>query len=221
MTCRQCDGIERQFDGAVARRQLRRFRRRGPAKTTRWLLDAITEGGVRGRTFLDIGGGVGAIQHDLMDRGAEGGTHADASSAYVETARSEAEARGYANRMRYLEGDFVELADEIEPADLVTLDRVVCCYPDMPALIGASAPRAKRALGLVFPRDTRLIRAGITAINLVQRIRRHPFRVFLHRLADVEERVEGHGLSKRFHRRSLLWHVLVFTRPEPTPTSGQ
>jgi magnesium-protoporphyrin O-methyltransferase len=213
VTCTQCAGIERQFDGAVARRELKRYRRRGPSKTTRWLLDAMTSDGVRGRTFLDIGGGVGAISHDLMSRGAAGGTHADASSAFIDVARSEAETRGYADRIRYLEGDFVALAAGVAPAELVTLDRVVCCYPDAAALIDASASRATNALGLVLPRDTRLTRLGVKLVNLLQRIRRHPFRVFLHSPGEVAARVEGHGLQWRFRRYSLLWQVLVFTRP--------
>jgi magnesium-protoporphyrin O-methyltransferase len=212
VTCTQCAGLERQFDDAVARRELKRYRRRGATKTTRWLLDAVTEDGVKGRTFLDVGGGVGAIGHDLMSRGAAGGTHADASRAYLDAARSEAEARGYTDRIRYVEGDFVEVAGSIAPADLVTLDRVVCCYPDMSALIDASASRAQRALGLVIPRDTRLTRIGIRAINLVQRIRRHPFRLFLHPPEEVARQVERHGLHRRLRRSSLLWEVFVFTR---------
>ena len=129
MTCCQCQGIEQMFDDRMARRQLRHYRRKGPAKATRRLLEAIAAGGIGGRTFIDIGGGVGAIQHDLMGRGAASGTSADASPAYLAAARTEAEARGYANRMRYVDGDFVEQAGELEAADIVTLDRVVCCYP--------------------------------------------------------------------------------------------
>ncbi len=218
--CTQCRGIERQFSDRVARRELRRFKRRGPTKTTGWLLDAIVQEGVVGHTFLDIGGGIGAIQHELMDRGAAGGTHADASPAYLRVARSEAVARGYADHMRYVEGDFVERADDIGPAHVVTLDRVVCCYPDMPAMIDAAAARSQRILGLVLPRGTRLIRWGIALVNLVQRIRRHPFRVFVHEPADVEARVARHGLSIRFRRNGLMWQVLVFTRPETAPAAG-
>ena len=138
MSCSQCCGLERQFDDAHALRNLRRFRRKGPAKATRWLLGAVAQDGVEGRTFIDVGGGIGAIQHELMARGAAGGAHSDAAPAFLRAARSEAEARGYADRMRYVDGDFVERARQLPAADLVTLDRVVCCYPDMPALLGAA-----------------------------------------------------------------------------------
>ena len=200
------------FDHKMARRQLRQYRRKGPGKATRRLIHAVAPGGVEGRTFLDIGGGVGAIQHELMDRGAASGTSADAASAYLAAARAEAEARGYAERVQYVDGDFVKRAGELEPADIVTLDRVVCCYPDMPALLGAAAPLARRALGLVFPRGTRFIRSGVALVNLIQRLRKHPFRVFVHDPAEIEALLQRHGLSRRYLRDGFLWRVVVFAR---------
>lgn len=210
--CAQCRGIEDMFGQRMAQRQLRQYRRKGPGAVTRRLIDAVAADGVEGRTFLDVGGGVGAIQHELMDRGADGGTSADASPAYLAAARAEAEARGYADRVTYLDGDFVERAAEIEPADMVTLDRVVCCYPDMPAMLGAAAPLARRALGLVLPRRIWFIRAGVTLVNLIQRLRRHPFRVFVHDPDEVAAVLKRHGLSRRYLRDGLLWRVVVFAR---------
>jgi magnesium-protoporphyrin O-methyltransferase len=212
MACRQCQGIEDFFDEGVARRELRRYRRRGPSRTTRLLLEALVDEGVEGRTFLDVGGGVGAIQHELMARGARGGTHADASPSYLEAARSEAERRGREEAVRFVHGDFVEMAEEVPPADLVTLDRVVCCYPDMEGLVDATASRARRAYGLVFPRVNLLTRLGFRLLNLVQRLRGHPFHVFLHDTDAVEDRVRTHGLEKRVHRHTILWQILVFAR---------
>lgn len=198
----------------MAQRQLRQYRRKGPGTVTRRLIDAVAADGAEGRTFLDVGGGVGAIQHELMDRGADGGTSADASPAYLAAARAEAEARGYADRVKYLDGDFVERAAEIEPADMVTLDRVVCCYPDMPAMLAAAAPRARRALGLVFPRRTWFIRAGVALVNLIQRLRRHPFRVFVHDPDEVAAVLKQYGLTRRYLHDGFLWRVVVFARED-------
>lgn len=212
MACRQCVGLERQFDDRTARKELKRWRRKGPARSTRLLLDALDPEDVKGATFLDVGGGIGAIQHDLMARGARGGTHADASPAYLEAARSEAEARGHADRVRYVAGDFVDVAGDVEDADLVTLDRVVCCYHDMEALVDASASRARRVYALVFPRVKWYTRLAFRAINVVQRLRRHPFHVFLHPTEAVEERVRGHGFRKRHQAHTFLWQIHLYTR---------
>lgn len=212
MSCAQCRGIEDMFGDRMARRQLRQYRRKGPGRATRLLLDAISDPSVAGGTFIDIGGGVGAIQHELMARGAAGGTSADASPAYLAAARSEAEARGYADRMMYVEGDFVREANKVDEADIVTLDRVVCCYPDMPALLGAAADRARRTLGLIFPRGTRLMRFGVAVVNFLQRLRRHPFRVYVHDPAEIEAVLARHGLSRSYLRDGMVWRVLVMGR---------
>ena len=177
------------------------------------LLSALARQGVEGRTFLDIGGGVGAIQHELLDAGAAYGTSAEASPAYLAAARSEASHRGHGDRMSYREGDFVEIVRQVSDADIVTLDRVICCYPDMPALVDASAARARRVYGLVLPREDRwLVRIGLGLINLVQRLRRRPFRVFGHPRAQVEGRLASVGFQRVFRGTSFAWQVLVFTR---------
>ena len=123
---------------------------------------------------------------------------------------AQAETRGYADRVRFVEGDFVELAGEIEAADLVTLDRVVCCYPDMPALVGSAARLTRRALGLVMPRGTRFMRAGVAVANLFLRLRRHPFRIYVHDPREVEAVLAEHGLERRYVREGLAWRVAVF-----------
>ena len=212
MTCCHCQGVARMFDEKMARRQLRHYRRKGPGKGTRELVDAVAGDGVEGRTFIDIGGGVGAIQHELMERGTAGGTSADASPAYLAAAKEEAEARGFAGRIRYVEGDFVERANEVGVADLVTLDRVVCCYPDMPALVGAAARLTRRTLGLVIPRGTRFMRGGVAIVNLFQRLRRHPFRVYVHDPGEVEAVLGEYGLQRRYVREGLVWRMAVYGR---------
>lgn len=219
MTCCQCQGIEDMFGDRMARRQLRHYRRKGPGRATRRLIDAVAGAGagVAGGSFIDIGGGVGAIQHELMGRGTARGTSADASPAYLAAARAEAEARGYADRMTYVEGDFVREANKVGPADIVTLDRVVCCYPDMPALLGVAAVRARRTLGLVFPRGTRIMRAGVAVVNFFQRLRRHPFRVFVHDPDEVEAVLARHGLSRSYLHDGMVWRVLVVARDGSLP----
>jgi magnesium-protoporphyrin O-methyltransferase len=213
VSCAQCQGIEQEFGDGMARRELRRYKRKGATGTTRMLLDAIVAEGVEGRSFLDIGGGVGVIQHELMAAGAASGTSADASPAYLAAARSEAESRGYANHMTYRDGDFVELAPDLDDADIVTLDRVICCYPDMPALVQASASRAKHVWAAVLPREDRFyVRMALALINLTQRIRRRPFRVFGHSTQAVEDHLTSLGYARAYRGTSFIWQVFVFTR---------
>jgi magnesium-protoporphyrin O-methyltransferase len=177
------------------------------------MLDAVIRLGIEGRTLMDVGGGVGVIQHELMRGGAASGVSPDASPAYLATARAEATSQGYADRMTYVEGDFVDLAPDLPDCDIVTLDRVLCCYHDMPTLVDASASHARHVYGVVLPRDERrIMRFGIALINLVQRLRRRPFRVFAHPRVEVEQRLGKLGFSRVYQGTSFLWRVLVFTR---------
>src|SRR3990170_4333438 len=175
MNCCQCQGIEELFDQQYVYKELSRYRARGPDKTTRMLTEAIKEAGVAGLSLLDIGGGVGAIQHELLGAGVDHATNIDASTAYLSAARDEVERRGNAERVSYHHGNFVDLATDIEPADIVTLDRVICCYPDMEELVGLSAAKAGRLYGLVYPRDTWWVKFGLALMNFFLRLQRSSF----------------------------------------------
>lgn len=213
MPCSQCVGVERRFGRGMARRELKRYRRRGPGDTTRRLLDTIVSLGVEGRTFLDIGGGVGAIQHELLKAGAARGASVDAAPAYVAAARGEAERLGLADRMTYREGDFVELQPELDEADVVTLDRVICCYHDMPSLVDRSAERARRAWAAVVPRDRASVRFGVWLVNALHWLARHPFRAYVHSPGEIRARLEARGFEQAHASDTFVWHVLVYIRP--------
>lgn len=201
-----------EFDDETASRQLRQYRRKGPPKSTRILIDALKSRGVNGMTLLDIGGGVGAIQNELLKSGVSCVTDADASTAYIQAAKDEAKRQGHSEQVRFYHGDFVELAAEIEPADIVTLDRVLCCYPNMPAMVKLSSARARKYYGLVYPRDTWLIKLGLTLANFVMGLRRSPFRVFLHPSQEVDAIVHDNGLKQIFYDKTALWQVVVYAR---------
>lgn len=212
MSCCQCEGIENEFNDRLAARELERFRRRGPIRSTRLLVDALRSAGTAGATLLDIGGGIGAIQHALLDAGVRDATQVDASASYIAASRDETARRGHAGRVTYVHGDFVQLAPEIPDADVVTLDRVICCYHDMPALVGAAADHARRSFGAVYPRGTPWIRLGIRAINLMMRLRRSPFRTFAHPPSAIDAVLTAHGMQRTTRQRTLVWEIATYRR---------
>lgn len=213
MTCAHCTSAGADvFVGRVVRREQRRYRRRGPSSTTRLLLDALRERGIEGATVLDIGGGVGALQQELLAAGAREVVGVDAAPSYVEAARDEAARRGTLDHVRLFCGDFVDLAPDLAPADVVTLDRAICCYPHVRTLVGASATRARRLYGLVLPRQHLLARTGAGLINLVQRLRRSPFRVYLHPMATVADEMSRRGFRMAWRTTTPLWRVMVWER---------
>jgi SAM-dependent methyltransferase len=212
MNCCQCQGIEDLFNDQLVSKELAEYRAKGPGKTTRMLTGALEAAGVRGGSLLDIGGGVGAVQHELFAAGAQRATDVDASKAYLQAAQAEADRRGLADRVQFEHGNFVNLAPHIPPADIVTLDRVICCYPDMQHLVDLSAARAAKLYGLVYPRDTWLAKLGVWVINQLFRLQRKPFRTFVHPSQTVDAIVRSHGLRRRFAGGTLIWQVVVYSR---------
>ncbi len=212
MACRQCAGIEKVFDQREADRELRSYRKRGPARTTRMLLDTLKSFGVEGCTVLDIGGGVGAIQHDLLKSGASSSLGVEASIAYMAAAKEESARQGLADREAHRHSDFVSVALEVEPADIVTLDRVVCCFDDVEGLVGLSSEKAKKLYGVVYPRSNWVFGAAFRIFNLWLWLRRSHFRVFLHSTAKVDYLVSRSGLERRFYAKTAIWQVAVYVR---------
>lgn len=147
-----------QFNGKVAATELEKYRRKGADKTTRLLVEALKTEGVDGMSLLDVGGGIGAVHHELLAAGAATAVHVDAAAPYIEAAAQESARRGHTGRVTFLRGDFVTLAPDLPSVDVVTLDRVICCYPDMEALVAGSASKAGRLYGAVFPRERWLMK---------------------------------------------------------------
>jgi predicted TPR repeat methyltransferase len=200
------------FDGRAARRELQAYRRKGADGTTRHLLEAIRAQEVGGGTVIDIGGGIGVIGAELLADGATAVTNVDASGPYLSAARSEIERRGFVDRATFRHGDFVELAAEVEAADIVTLNRVVCCYGDWEALVGRSVERARRLYGLVYPRDRWWMRASIGLVRMVGRVFGQAYPFHVHPEHAIDERIRASGFELVFARRGIAWQTVLYRR---------
>ena len=212
MTCCQGESVGAVFDRAIAERELRRFQRRGPIPSTRLLIDALESEKDGASTLLDIGGGIGAIHHALLDTGVAHAVQVDLSSDYIAVAHDEARRRGHDGSVEFVHADFLNVASEIAPADVVTLDRAICCYPDMERLVGTAAEKTRRIFGAVYPRDVWWVRVGAAMVNLMQRIRRADFRVYVHSPAAIDGVLRRHGLARQTRRRTFVWEIVTYRR---------
>ena len=206
---------ERVFDRRTADGDLRRLRRDGLPWATLALIDQLESGtDLAGATVLDVGAGIGAVHLALLARGAARAVDVDGSGAYVAVAREEAERAGLSDRVRHVLGDLTIVAPSLEPADLVALDRVVCCYGDVASLLTAASALARRRLGLVFPRDRWWIRAGATLGNLVM-FRRSGYRMRVHRASAMAGLLGAAGFANVAHRDGRVWRVETWERVAP------
>jgi len=210
--CCHCQDAEKLFDEKMAKRDLRNYLKKGPSGATQLLLEALKAQGVKDLTLLDIGGGVGAIQHELLKAGASRGTAVEASAAYLDAARGEARRQGREERVSYTYGDFVELAPDVAEADIVTLDKVICCYPHMKELVGLSSGRARKFYGVIYPRDTWWTRVGFAIGNLFFSLRHSDFRVYIHATDAVDDVVRANGLKPHYQQNKGLWQVVLYVR---------
>lgn len=213
--CQHCQDADQLFDQKVAESDLRKYQLKGADGTTRILLEILKSAGVAGMSLLDIGGGIGVIQHELKAAGVTNITSVDASRAYLKMAQAEAQKQGYADNANYIYGDFVALAEQLEAADIVTMDRVICCYPDVVALADAAASHTKQYLGLVYPRNNLWTKIGIPLINLYMRVRGSAFRSYVHPTGVVEDIAAANNLHKIAKQKTWLWQVVVYERTQP------
>lgn len=201
----------RFFDEARAGRELRAYHRHGPGKTTRRLLGALRAAGAGG-TLLDIGSGSGILTLELLKDGVSRAESVDASPGSLRVAREEARRQGLAERITWNEGDMVELGPGLAEADIVALDRVVCCYPAYAPLLDEATRHSRRWLALSWPRDRWYVRLAIALGNLWLRLRRDPFRAWCHPVADMDARIRNAGFVGVRHDATLMWQVSLYER---------
>lgn len=195
-----------------ARRYRRRFERRGLEASQRQLVAGLEAAGFAGASLLEIGSGVGYLHQLLLERGAATATGIDLAPAMVEQARDRARARGLEGRTRYLCGDYLALAQEAGAADVTLLDKVVCCYPDVEALVQASLARTRRVYALTYPRDRALVRLAVGAAALALRALGSDFRPYVHDPERIRGWITAAGFTQRWEARTPVWLTQVFAR---------
>ena len=222
MACSCCafpEAAERQFTPQKAAGEMKRYREKGPGPTTRLLRDGLVDAGLLEGTLLDVGGGVGALSFDLLDRGVARAVVVDASAAYLAVASEEAARRGRSPITEFVHGDFTKVAEQLPSAAVVTLDRVVCCYPFYEPLLEQALGHAERGFAVSYPRDLWYIKVGVWFENALRRWRANPFRMFVHPASRMETLITGAGFELVSRRRTWMWSSDVFRKNIP-PKQG-
>lgn len=211
--CCQCEGIDFRFDQEYVTRKLDEYHRLGPKQTTQMLIDALVARGVEGLTVLDIGGGIGDVIHGLMRAGVVSATNVEASQAYAHACEQEAARLGHADKLTIRIGNFLEVAPELSQADIVTLDRVICCFHDYTRLVGASLSKASQYYGAVYPRDTWWVKASNAIFyNLRFWLQKTPFRTYIHPGREIDSMITGKGFENVYQGTSGTWQVFLYSR---------
>ena len=209
-----CDPEDYQtvFSARFARRTAKRYRNQGLTRTESRIVEFVTDAGIQGASVLEIGGGVGGIQLELLRRGASRVTNLELSRQYEAEAARLLEGAGMSARVdrRFL--DIVVAPEQVEPADVVVLHRVVCCYPDAQGLLAVAAQHARRLLVFSHPPDNPATRIGFWSENLMRKVRGNSFRTYVHRPDALRAAAEGEGLSVVLQHHTWDWDVVGLAR---------
>ena len=211
MDCCAADNPIGRFFAGSAKRTAKRFRKKGLAKDQRRLMEGLKQIGFIGQSILEIGCGVGSFHLTMMVSGATLAVGVDLSEAMLAQARLLADEMGHASHTLYRSGDFAAVESEIEQADVIVLDKVVCCYPDAERLIRLSLGKTRRTYALTYPRINVLTRLAFTCAQAGLWLVRSKFRPYLYDPSDIERWISENGFKKAHEARGPFWLSQVYT----------
>lgn len=191
---------------------MRAYRKKGLDPMASSMVDFLVSMDVDGADVLEVGGGVGAIQIELLKAGVAKTVNAELSAGYEDAALSLAKENGVEDRITRRLGDFVEDRDEFEPADIVVMNRVVCCYPWMGKMMDAAVAKTGKYLALVFPREKWWVKSGLGIGNGFIALRGCDFRAFVHPVDEIEAVATDAGFVVRHADHNFIWQSLVLER---------
>lgn len=213
MECCSANAACAEFFGErVARRALRRYRKKGLDGDARKMVDWASEGGLDGASVLEVGGGIGAVGASLLGRGAARAMNLEVVPGWEPFARELAADHEIEGRSEFRLGDLLLDPAAADSADVVALQRVVCCNPEGVRLVGLAARLARRTLVLSYPRDVVWTRWGVAAANALERLRRQSFRAFVHPPAAIVAAAVAEGLVLVHRERGAVWESAALRR---------
>jgi magnesium-protoporphyrin O-methyltransferase len=201
-----------RFFSRFARRYRKRYARKGLERTQRQLVAGLDRAGFAGAALLEIGSGVGYLHHQLLARGAASAFGVEMAAGMLAEARASAQEQGLGGQVSYREGDFVELAPDVPPADVVLLDKVICCYPDARNLVALSLARARRVYAFTIPRDLVINHIGVRLMGFFFWLFGSPFRNYVHDPELIGRWLTDAGFRRTYDDHTLFWLTRVYVR---------
>jgi SAM-dependent methyltransferase len=220
MTCCTPTGYRTIFGEKAAEREARRYRRKGLTGSARWLLHALTDAGVSEASVLEIGGGIGALQIELLNAGAAHATNVEIIDTYEATAAALIAEHGIGGQVERQIADFAEHADMTPTADIVIMHRVICCYPNPDALMTAACDQTRDRVAITIPRQAWWVKLGFATMNAWFRLRRIAFQAYVHPPDSILEVAASRDFHTTHHERESFWESIVLQQRTPATRSA-
>ncbi len=212
MTCIHCCGADKFFDLKSAQKEMKKFKRKGTRKATKKLLDLLFDKNIENKSLLDIGGGVGAIQWNFLEKGGKSTLDVDASHGYLKVAREYAKENDQEDKAKFLFGDFVDVSDEVEHHDFVTMDKVLCCYPDYKILLDNALKKCNNTIVISYPLGGLITKLVNYLPNFYMYLIRNTYRSYVHSPREIEQFIIDRGFKVVKKNISFPWHVQSYNK---------
>ena len=191
-----------------------RYRLIGLERTQRQLISGLRRAGIAGASLLEVGCGAGELGRALLQAGAGTALGIDLSAGMLAIARAEAAASGMSDRTDYYQGDFTAMTDRLPDADVVILDKVVCCYPDWQRMVDSSLAKTRRLYALTYPRDRALTRLGLRVTRWGLHRMGCCYQPYLHAPDRIAARIRDAGFRRIHTALTPIWLTEVYVRTE-------
>ncbi len=201
-----------KFFSFFAKSYRRRFSNKGFEVSQQQLIEGITQASYKDKILLEIGCGVGHLHQTLIEQGAKSATGIELAAKMLDEARDWAKQRGLTEKTNYIEGDFIFIANTIEPADIVIMDKVVCCYPDADSLTHRSLEKCLSTYALTYPRKTWYTRLGMQILALLMKLVGSDFRPYVHDPDQIEKWITEQGYKKINQAQTTVWLTQVYKK---------
>ena len=215
MTCCTPTGYRTIFGAKTAEREARRYAKKGLAASARWVFDRLRGPTLPGRSVLEIGGGIGDLQIELLEAGAAHATNIELIDTYETAAGTLMADRGFEQRIDRRIGDFALDADAAPNADIVVMHRVICCYPDPDTLVAAACQHSTDQVAITVPRESWWVKLGFATMNAWLRLRRISFRAYVHPVERMTAVAAMQGFHSTDEQHGRMWTSMILTRTTP------
>ncbi|MFV1997990.1 MAG: class I SAM-dependent methyltransferase [Acidiferrobacterales bacterium] len=201
-----------KFFSLFARNYRKRYAKKGFEKSQKQLVEGLRQVGFQGASLLEIGSGVGYLHQTLIQEGAASAVGIDLSPKMITEAKAGAAEKSLSDCVRYIQDDFVNMEEKLEPVDITILDKVICCYPDADGLVHKSLSNTRRVYALTYPRDRWFTRLGSRIMAGIFFIVRVQFRSYIHNPEMVASWITAEGFHRKYDNQTVAWITQVYEK---------
>jgi magnesium-protoporphyrin O-methyltransferase len=207
-----CCGADLFFDEKIANKEYKTYLKNGPSRVTSKIISQIEKVTIKGKSLVDVGGGIGAIQWWFLQNGGQETVDIDASSGYIKKAQEHANKNNWNNRTQFIMGNCTDVYDQVAPSEFITLDKVICCYPDYEEILEATCGKSKAYVSVSYPMDG-LISNAIRALGaLFFLLKKNPYRPYVHAVSSIRATFNTHGYERVAHDLAFPWHIETYRK---------